>query len=155
MSELLPDAAALAEAYRCARYGVEVDGDTFDLQVGASAADLEAYWPAPDYVLLTAWNPCSVPQPADANRVADEALRARLQAAAVPHLRAWASAPDGSWREDGWLLAGLGFARADALAREFGQAGVLAWRRGGPVRLRMLLPRPPGAAEEPSTEWVE
>ncbi|WP_438879393.1 DUF3293 domain-containing protein, partial [Bacillus cereus group sp. Bce036] len=78
-----PDPSALAEAYRNARYGVSLDGDRFDLRVGARTRDLEAYWPAARYVLLTAWNPRSLPQPAEANRLADDLLRERLRQAGV------------------------------------------------------------------------
>lgn len=155
MSMATPDASTLAEAYLAARYGVSLDGDTLDIRVGAPACDVEAYWPAARYVLLTAWNPRSLPQPDDANRVADEALLARLHAARIAHVRAWASAPDGGWREDGWLLGDLEFEHGHALAREFGQAGVLAWSRGEPVRLHMLLPRPPDAASGSAVAWVE
>lgn len=150
-----PDPSALAEAYRNARYGVSLDGDRFDLRVGARTRDLEAYWPAARYVLLTAWNPRSLPQPAEANRLADDLLRERLRQAGVLHARAWASAEDGAWHEDGWLLGGIAFDEAHALAREFSQAGVLAWTRGEPVRLHMLLPRPPHAPPADWIEWVE
>ena len=60
----------------------------------------------------------------------------------------------GAWREPGWLLADLDAALGDALAREFGQAGVLAWRRGEPVRLRMLLGRPAQAEPADHTDWA-
>ena len=43
---------------------------------------------------------------------------------------------------------------AEALAREVGQAGVLAWQRGEPVQLRMLIARPDEAAASEHTDWV-
>ena len=67
---------------------------------------------------------------------------------------AWAQAPDGRWREPGWLVAGIADADLVRLAREFGQVGVLAWRAGEPVRLRMLMPRPLQADGAMHTDWV-
>ncbi len=58
-------------------------------------------------------------------------------------------------------MADIELTTADTLAREFGQAAVLAWQRGEPVRLRMLLQQPgDGGARAQCgtaayTDWVE
>lgn len=148
------DAAGLALAYAAAEYAVALDGDALPLRVGRPARDLEAYWPAQRYVFVSAWNPASQPHSDSANQAADERLVARLDAAGVQRHAAWAQDQAGQWREPGWLLADLDDAAADALAREFGQAGVLAWQRGEPVRLRMLIARPDAAAASEHTDWV-
>jgi hypothetical protein len=148
------DAAGLALAYAAAEYAVALDGDALPLRVGRPARDLEAYWPARRYVLVSAWNPASQPHSDSANQAADERLVARLDAAGVQRHAAWAQDQAGQWREPGWLLADLDDAAADALAREFGQAGVLAWQRGEPVRLRMLIARPDEAAASEHTDWA-
>ena len=148
------DAAELAALYAAAAYAVVIDGDAIALRVGAPAPDLEAYLPAEGYVLVSAWNPASEPRSDAANEAADAALVARLDAAGIARQSAWASAPDGQWREPGWLLTGIDLFAADRLATDFGQAAVLAWGRGQPVRLRMLLPHPHGAAATPHTEWA-
>lgn len=148
------NAAELAIAYAAADYAVALDGDALRLRVGRPARDLEAYWPASSYLFMTAWNPASEPHSDSANRAADERLVARLDAAGVPRQAAWAQDGAGAWREPGWLLADLDAALGDALAREFGQAGVLAWRRGEPVRLRMLLGRPAHAEPADHTDWA-
>ena len=124
------------------------------LVVGAPAPDLEAYLPAEAYVLVSAWNPASEPRSDAANAAADAALVARLDAAGIARQSAWASAPDGQWREPGWLLTGIEQNAADRLAADFGQAAVLAWRCGQPVRLRMLLPAPAHAAAGAHTDWA-
>ncbi|UJB21211.1 MULTISPECIES: DUF3293 domain-containing protein [Lysobacter] len=149
------DAAELALAYAAAEYAVALDGDALPLRVGRPARDLEAYWPAARYVFVSAWNPASQPHSDSANQTADERLVARLVAAGVQRHAAWAQDQTGQWREPGWLLADLDDAPANALARDFGQAGVLAWRRGEPVRLRMLIARPPDAESAEHTDWVE
>ncbi len=149
------NAAQLADAYCDAHYAVALDGDTLTLRVGQPAADLEAYWPADRYVFITAWNPASEPRSDTANQTADALLVAHLDADGKLRQAAWAEAPDGDWREPGWLVANLEGARADTLAQEFGQAAVLSWQRGQPVRLRMLVNRPRNAAASDYTDWVE
>lgn len=152
------DASELATAYATARYAVRLDGDILPLRVGLPAGDLEAYWPAGRYAFITAWNPASEPHSDGANHTADALLVGQLDALGAKRQAAWAEGPDGEWREPGWLLADLDDATTDRLAREFGQAGVLAWRRGEPVRLRMLIERPSGTnCAGPSavfTDWV-
>ncbi|MGY0619720.1 DUF3293 domain-containing protein [Lysobacter sp. A378] len=140
------NAIQLSIAYASARYTVKLDGDSLPLQVGQPATDLEAYWPATRYLFITAWNPASEPRSDTANAAADAVLEARLDAIGAARQRAWAEAPDGRWQEPGWVLADIDDPTADRLASEFGQAGVLAWCRGEPVRLRMSIERPDGHA---------
>lgn len=154
MRELqIVDAAELAAAYARARYAVVLDGDALELHVGERAVDLEAYWPATRYGFITAWNPRSVPQSDSANETANAALVARLEAMGFRRHRAHAFDPRGQWREAGWVVENIDAALLDMLAREFGQAGVLAWASGEPVRLRMLLPRP-AHADLSAVDWV-
>ncbi|MBW3549765.1 MAG: DUF3293 domain-containing protein [Proteobacteria bacterium] len=146
MRELqIVDAAELAAAYAAAHYVVMLDGDALRLRVGQPAADLEAYWPAERYGFITAWNPASEPHSDSANKSADALLVAELDAAGIRRQSAWAEDAEGRWREPGWLLADLDDSRSATLAQAYGQAGVLAWTRGQPVRLRMLLHRPGNA----------
>lgn len=153
------NAAELASAYASAIYSVALDGDTVRLHVGQPASDLEAYWPARNYVFLTAWNPASQPHSEGANQTADGLLVGELDAAGLARLAACAESPDGQWREPGWLLADADDHLVDRLAGEFGQAGVLSWRSGEPVRLRMLVGRPqPARLTEPVaryTDWTD
>ncbi|MFP7721347.1 DUF3293 domain-containing protein [Lysobacter sp. A3-1-A15] len=149
------DAAGLAAAYAGARYCVMIDGDTLPLAVGQVASDLEAYWPAERYVFITAWNPASEVHSDAANDTADALLVTRLDAAGLQRHAAWSQGAQGDWREPGWLVAGLDDCASSTLAQEFGQAGILSWDRGQPVRLQMLLHRPQGAPMAPHVDWVE
>ncbi|GAB3752069.1 DUF3293 domain-containing protein [Lysobacter olei] len=149
------DAGQLATAYAEADYAVRLDGDTFRLKVGKPAGDVEAYWPADRYAFITAWNPASHPQSDAVNQSADSSLVAQLKAIAAPHQPAWAEDTTGDWRELGWLVTGLDPHMLDALAHEFGQAGVLHWERGQPVRLKMYLRRPPHISPVAHIDWVE
>lgn len=158
------NAAELAAAYARAGYQVLLDGDVLPLQVGRPACDLEAYWPAERYAFITAWNPASTPHSDTANAAADALLVDQLDARGIRRQPAWAESPDGAWREPGWLIADVDRSNCDRLAQEFGQAGLLYWTRGEPVRLRMLVERPttPAAAQGLAaiplpafTEWVD
>lgn len=148
------DALDLARAYAAAEYAVSLDGDTLPLRVGEPARDLEAYWPATRYAFITAWNPASEPASDSANEAADALLVTQLEATGAARLRAWAQDGGRGWHEPGWLVADLDDHVLDLLAREFGQAGVLAWTRGAPVRLRMLVAPPAGAESCPHVEWL-
>ncbi len=155
------DAIELARAYGVADYSVKLDGDTLPLRVGEPATDLEAYWPAQRYIFITAWNPASRPHSESTNRNADASLVAQIDAMGVPRQAACAQGGSGGWSEPGWLVADLELASAERLAREFGQAAILAWQRGEPVRLRMLMQRPRSGPDLSAqraaeyTDWVE
>jgi hypothetical protein len=158
MRELkIVDAVELASAYAAAEYVVVLDGDALPLRVGAPASDLEAYWPASRYAFITAWNPASHPRSDSANQAADALLVAQLDAVGATRHPAWAQDPGGHWREPGWLLGGIDESDLLRLAVEFGQAAVLAWHPGQPVRLRMMMPRPEAGPPAPAvdhTDWV-
>ena len=148
------DPLALARAFAAARYRAELGGEPVEFGVGDLAEEIEARLPASGYVFITAWNPDAEVQPFGENSESDDALVARLDALGTDYRRTWAQAPDGGHREAGWLVAGIDPARADALGREFEQAGILAWVAGTPVRLHMLTPAPRGA-DLPHVDWIE
>ncbi|MGV8942090.1 MAG: DUF3293 domain-containing protein [Lysobacter sp.] len=150
------NAIELAAAYAAARYAVMLDGDPLPLQVGQPAADLEAYWPAERYAFITAWNPASEPRSDTANATADALLLTQIDHHGAARLPAWAESPDGQWREPGWLLADIEGGITDRLAIEFGQAAILVWQRGEPVRLRMLMEQPcdAGGITAACIEWM-
>lgn len=148
-------AAELARTYAGAMYAVRLDGDALPLRVGQPAQDLEAYWPATRYMFITAWNPASEPHSDGANEAADALLVAELAGLGLATQPAWAEDETGRWREPGWVLADPEPATVDRLAQQFGQAAVLVWEHGQPVRLRMMLPRPAGATSCDHTDWLE
>lgn len=149
------DPVALARAFASAVYRADLGGEPVEFGVGRPAPAIEERLPASTYAFITAWNPDAERQPQGENARDDDALAARLQAAGVDHRRTWAQDAEGGHREAGWLVAGLPTERADALGREFEQAGILAWLAGGPVRLHMLVPRPAGAPDLPHVDWLE
>jgi hypothetical protein len=150
----VPDIAALADAYLAARYSVAIDGRDWPLSVGRKAGEVERRLMAGSYLFLTAWNPASRPAPDAENRRADERLRDRFREFGHAAHPARGGDADGGNAEPGWLALDLPPAEADALAREFGQLGSLYWRRGEPLRLRMLAPRPAGYPGHPHLDWV-
>lgn len=148
------DPIGLARAFASARYRAELGGEPIEFGVGERATAIEDRLPASHYAFITAWNPDAESQPVRENAQSDDALVSRLDALGVDYRRTWAQAPDGGHREAGWLIAGLPGERADALGREFEQAGILAWTAGEPVTLHMLMPRP-GPADLPHVRWIE
>jgi len=149
------DPVELAKAFAGADYRAELGGVPVEFHVGRVAGEIERRLPASTYAFITAWNPDAERQPQQENARDDDALVARLTAAGVEFRRTWAQDAEGGHREAGWLVAGLDLERADAIGREFEQAGILGWTAGGPVRLRMLVPAPvadPGLAH---VDWIE
>lgn len=156
MRELrIVNAVELAAAFAGAEYAVVLDGDALALHVGERAVDVEAYWPMRRYGFITAWNPASVPHSDAANETANALLVARLDAMGLCRQPAHAYDARGGWREAGWLVGDIDETLIDLLGREFGQAGVLAWALGEPVRLRMLMPRPAKAKATDCIDWVD
>lgn len=149
------DPVALARAFASAVYRAELGGEPVEFHVGRVAGEVEGRLPASSYAFITAWNPEAERQPLRENASDDDALVSRLQAAGVEFRRTWAQDAQGGHREAGWLVAGLDAARADALGREFAQAGILAWLAGEPVRLHMLVPAPENAPALPHVDWIE
>lgn len=74
--------------------------------------------------ILTAWNPRSVRQPPSRNIAANQALRQRLCERQLWPIAVVGSSPDGSWREESFLVTGIGRAGAAELAAAFGQAAI-------------------------------
>ena len=149
------DALGLARAFAAATYRAELGGEPVEFHVGRVADGVEARLPAATYAFVTAWNPDAEAQPVRENALDDDALAARLQVTGADYRRTWAQDAQGGHREAGWLIAGIAPDRADALGREFEQAGILAWSAGAPVRLHMLMPRPDGAGDLPHVDWIE
>ena len=149
------DVATLATAFAMALYRVPELGAAGRVHVGVAALALEQAMPAQAYGFITAWNPDPRSTSRLGNDRADAALGAELDALRVRHLRAFASDARGGHREDGWLVLDLPLAEVDRLARRFGQDGVLAWRAGEAVRLRLYHAAPASdAAQGPWIDWV-
>jgi len=146
-------ADGLAEAYRLAAYFVDLDGETIEIAVGHPAVQLEARLPhVHAFAYITACNPGSILQPEADNLRADRELRAAIDR--QRHLR-WpmnSSSPDGLWWEAGWLVGDASIELLDECATRFRQRGILCWRRGEPVRLRMYGPE---EFLHPQIDWTE
>lgn len=134
----IPDPHVLMQAWLAARYRVLLDGGWVPLAIDAPLpAVLDRHVAGAPCALLTAFNPGSVPVDASRNRLADAALRSAIDTGGWRRLPSLADAVDGSWPEPGWLIVGIDMHDADALARRFGQAGLLYRSPAGPVLLRM------------------
>ena len=106
----------LVDTYASSRLST---GDT--LLAGDGAGPLPV--PSPAFA-ITAWNPMSEPCRPDANDAANRRLAAELAALPCTVLPAVGESTDGSWREEGFLVAGIGRDAVLALGRRFGQHAV-------------------------------
>ena len=149
------DLAALAAAFRKARYQVPELRDAGAFGIGAIAGALESALPADRYAFITALNSDSESAPRIDNATADGELSARLDQLHATRIRAHAEDAQGAHHEAGWLVLDLPLPELDQLARRFDQDGTLAWTRGNAVRLRMYHPCPDDAAPALWTDWVE
>lgn len=126
---------ALRDAYLAAVYRVLAPGETIELAAGRPAIGLAPVvggWP---WALVTAWNPGSVPRPAEENREAQRRLEDEIAALDLRTLPTEASDARGAFREPGLLVIGIEPDAAVALARRHGQAAILAGRGPGTVQL--------------------
>lgn len=149
------DPLALARAFSEARFHVELGSERLELRVGQPCPELEAQVAGASYGYLTAWNPEAQARDTPDNMCADDRLAARAAMVATDMRRCWSEDAHGGHREAGWLLVDVTPDTVDRLGREFSQAGVLAWARGEPVRLRMLRHAPPGSGLLTAVDWIE
>jgi hypothetical protein len=144
----------LAAAWASAHYFVSIARRDWLFTIGQDAEDIERELMAERYLFITAWNPPPGLQARQHNLAADERLQLRLREAALEHHPALGCDARGGAVERGWLVLDAPLPWSDALARDFGQGGTLAWRAGHPVRLRMQWPRPPQAPADDFIDWV-
>ncbi len=86
---------------------------------------------------ITAWNPASVRLPLATNRIRQRRLRDELRA---DHHRYFGGVGIGplDWREPSLFVPGIKHSQLDALARRFGQLGVIRGAGVGPAELHEL-----------------
>ncbi|MDR1075683.1 MAG: DUF3293 domain-containing protein [Xanthomonadaceae bacterium] len=144
---------ALMESYASALYRVSLPQGEVGITPGRRAGRLEALFPAKRYAVITAFNPGSRRLPQEENQLANRVLRRRLDALNIAIFPSTASDSEERWLEPGWLATDLDRPAVDALARRFGQTGVLFWEHSQPVRLRMYLP-PVAHVRMPWVEWA-
>lgn len=144
----------LARAYASAHYFVTVGHREWLFCVGQQAEDIERELDAGSYLFITAWNPASQETSVAQNMATDQRLQSKLQEGRYQYHSSLGCNAQGGAVEYGWIVLDMPLATADALAREFGQAGTLYWQRGEAVRLRMLRPRPAAWTDGEFIDWA-
>jgi hypothetical protein len=136
------DSAALEAAYRRAIYEFEDADGPHRLVVGEATAALDralVTFGTTTAARLTAANPGSEPRKSEAmnaaenRRLADDLARRGLR-----WLGCWSDAPEGGWREEGFLVFGIAREDAVALGGAYRQCGILWCQQAAPVELIML-----------------
>ncbi|MDX2223556.1 MAG: DUF3293 domain-containing protein [Rhodospirillaceae bacterium] len=129
----------LMRVYARAVYRAFDAGAVIEFSIGRPSLALEALLArtgATTAMFITAYNSMSVPRPDPVNRAADRALRRALRLGGWACLAGEGADPAGRWRpEPSFLVLNIGAAAARTLARRFGQAAIVAIRRGNPPRL--------------------
>lgn len=87
---------------------------------------------------ITAWNPAGVRMPPARNRSGQRRLRNALRNGRHRYYAGIGVGP-GDWREASLFVPGIGFPDLDALARRFGQLGVVRGRGVAPAELHELM----------------
>lgn len=150
--------ARLLAAYRATCYKVAAAGSgEVALRIGEPLPAGLSGWLGrnAEAFFLGAANPCSVALPAAENARRHETLRQRLGVLGAIWLEGVGAAPDGRWREAGFLLACIGVDEADRLAREFDQNALVRWLHRSPARLRLYRADwRPMVADADDLEWA-
>jgi Protein of unknown function (DUF3293) len=129
----------LGAAYRATSYCVDGPAGHFTLRVGQASPEVDALTaalPVPTWAFVTAYNPDSVPAPAERNAARQHALERAVTEAGYRFCGGEGKADDGAWApEPSLLILGVGEEEAAELARRFGQAAFLFGERGQAARL--------------------
>lgn len=99
----------------------------FDARLGESSSR--------SWVVLTAWNPGSVPRTEQENAAAQRALTQVLEQAGLVVWPARGESPERDWVEESLCVLDLDREQARALARRFGQVAVVQGEVGGEATL--------------------
>jgi hypothetical protein len=87
---------------------------------------------------ITAWNPAGVRLPLETNRTRQRRLRDELKGDRFRYYGGIGVGPS-DWREPSLFVPGISFAKLDALARHFGQLGVVRGVGTEPAELHELI----------------
>jgi len=120
----------LLAAYRTTTWTVETADEDLLVRPGQSAPV-----PLRPSAIVTAYNPASRAASPAANRRADAALRARLDALHLPALRTLAHGSSPAWDEPGWCIPGPVREIAVSLAAGLGQNAIVWIDAAGDVTI--------------------
>ena len=117
---------------------------------GESGADVVPSFLGYDFEawVITAWNPESVPVPAEQNATAQRELLADVEAAGLIALPAVGMSRDRSWAEESVLVVGATREWVLGIAKKYKQNAVFLWTPDSLVVVCVLIPG------EASSSWV-
>lgn len=130
---------SLERAYRKTHFHVDTQ-PPYCLRIGERAADFAAWLAAQGYagaVLITAWNPYSVPLDPAANAHRQAQLEAEAATLGLPYVGGRGEDPEGRWTaEESLCVFDPPLRHVEAWMRRFGQNAVVEVDKAGDVRLR-------------------
>ena len=119
----------LIAAYRAAEYRAECGAETIVLRIDERSALLSRVFDSSSYrsaAFITAYNPSSLLESEDANRVAHARLRAELERRTARIFEGASVSPQGAWPDEKSFLAlGLELEDAKTLGLNFGQNAIV------------------------------
>jgi hypothetical protein len=130
----------LDTAYRRTDYRVRLpEGGYASVRVDARLPEaLVRYVGKQCWAIITAWNPGSVRQSRETNRIAQRRLLALLRNAEPTWLRAAVGVGNEHWREPSLLVVGVDAFRLLAIAEALGQHAIICGNAGGKATLAWL-----------------
>ena len=133
----------LLQAYRRTTYVARTEDGIIRLRIGRRSLPLDRVMlrrGATSWAFITAYNPVSIPQSLEANKLAQGKLRRAIRRRGLTFWVGEGVGDDRRWPpEPSFLILDIEEERARAIGRKFGQLAVLVGRKRAPARLVQCL----------------
>ncbi|MFM8152809.1 MAG: DUF3293 domain-containing protein [Polynucleobacter victoriensis] len=121
------------ETYKNAEYQVSTLGGWIAFKIGEHNQHLDQLLDANRVdmaALITAWNPQGKMCEIKANHQANQSLELAIQEMGLPYYFGFGSDPKGAWKEDSYLVMGIGLSKARELGDAY-QQNAIVWINKG------------------------
>lgn len=121
------------ETYKNAEYQVTTPDGWVAFKIGEYNHNLDQLLDAnivDTAALITAWNPLGKMSGIEANHQANHSLELAIQEMGLPYYLGSGSDPKGSWKEDSYLVMGIGLSKARELGDVY-QQNAIVWIGNG------------------------
>ena len=121
------------ETYKNAEYQVTTPDGWIGFKIGEPNQHLDQLLDASRVdvaALITAWNPLGKMSEIEANHQANHSLELEIQEMRLPYYLGSGSDPKGAWKEDSYLVMGIGLSKARELGDVY-QQNAIVWINKG------------------------